>query len=168
MMEHKRSTVRPGPERSSARGVVAVELALLIIPLLVMLAAVTEFGRAIYQYNSLTKTVRDASRYLSIQNPADPNYPAAAARCLAVHGNTACTGEPLVPGLTTAMIAICNPVDASACPGDSYVAVETGYGTVNFVEVRIQGYQFQAFLPGMTQLTSIVFDDIGSTMRQVL
>lgn len=39
---------------------------------------------------------------------------------------------------------------------------------MNLVEVKVQGYQFQAFLPGMTQLTSIVFDDIGTTMRQVL
>lgn len=154
--------------RPKSRGVVAVELALLIIPLFILLAGVAEFGRALFQYNSLTKTVRDAARFLSIQNPSDPNYPAAAARCLAVHGNTTCTGNTLVPGLTTAMVVICNPVDSAACPGGSYVAVETGFGTMNLVEVKVQGYQFQAFLPGMTQLTSIVFDDIGTTMRQVL
>lgn len=161
-------TKAPCGRRQRSRGVAALEFAMLIIPLLILLAGVVEFGRLIFQYNTLTKTVRDSARYLSIQNPSDPNYPAAAARCLAVHGNPTCTGAPLVPGLTTAMVVICNPVDSSACPGEAYAAVETGHGTVNLVEVQVRGYQFQAYLPGMTNLTSIVFDDIGVTMRQVL
>lgn len=138
------------------------------MPLLILFAGGVEFGRLMFQYNTLAKTVRDSARFLSIQNPSDPNYPAATARCLAVHGNPTCTGDALVPGLTTAMVVICNPVDSTACPGESYAAVETGYGTVNLVEVRVTGYQIQAYLPGLTNLTSLVFGDIGVTMRQVL
>lgn len=163
------TTVRTG-HRCRHRGVAAVEFALLIIPLILLFAGVAEFGRALMQYNSLTKSVRDSARFLSIQNPANDNYPAAAARCLAVFGNRTCTGTPLVPGLTTAMVTICNPLTPAAdddCDGP-YNAVETGLGTINLVEVRIQGYNFQAFLPGLTQLNSFVFDDISTTMRQVL
>lgn len=157
-------------KRKSRRqtGVAAVELALLIVPLLIMSAGVLEIGRALYQYNSLTKSVRNASRFLSIQSPADADYPADTAKCLAVFGNSGCTGEPVAPGLTTAMIEICNPVDASACAGNSYSSVETGFGTINLVEVRIVGYPFKPFLPGLSSVAPVVFDNIGSTMRQVL
>lgn len=155
-------------DRRRHRGVAAVELALLIIPLILLFAGVAEFGRALMQYNSLTKAVRDSARFLSIQNPANADYPADEARCLAVFGNRACTGAALVPGLTTAMVIICNPVSASGCPGNTYSAVETGLGTINLVEVRIQGYNFQAFLPSLTGVNSFAFDDISITMRQVL
>jgi Flp pilus assembly protein TadG len=67
---------------------------------------VAEYGRALYQYNTLVKTVRDAARLLSQHNPLDAvSYSLAVndARCLAVHGNTGCTGPSLVSGLTSAM-----------------------------------------------------------------
>lgn len=59
------------PRRRGARGVAAVELALLLTPLLVMLFGVIELGRAIYSYNTLAKTVRDATRHLSQHGPGD-------------------------------------------------------------------------------------------------
>jgi hypothetical protein len=67
-----------------ARGVAAVEFAILLIPLLLMLCGVAEFGRAIYQYDALTKATRGATRYLSQFSPDDAGYPAAQAKCMAV------------------------------------------------------------------------------------
>ncbi|WP_438999322.1 TadE/TadG family type IV pilus assembly protein, partial [Variovorax beijingensis] len=46
------------------RGVALVELAL-ITPLLLLLTFITtEFGRAMYEYNLVVKSTRDAVRYL--------------------------------------------------------------------------------------------------------
>lgn len=155
-------------KRAAMRGVVAVEFALLLIPLLTLVFGVAEYGRALFQYNTITKTVRDAARFLTQQNPSDANYPLAEAKCLAVHGNTGCTGSPLVSGLTIAMVKVCNPVNASDCPGGNYAAVATGFGAINLVEVRIVGYTFTSFVPFVSGVSTIVFGDIHTTMRQVL
>jgi Flp pilus assembly protein TadG len=155
-------------KQASARGAVAVEFALLLIPLLTLVLGVTEYGRALFKYNTIAKTVRDSARFLTQQNPSDANYPLAKAKCLAAYGNPFCTGAPLVPGLTTDMVKVCNPVSAADCPGGSYAAVATGFGSINLVEVRVVGYTFTSFFPFVTGASSLLFDDIHTTMRQVL
>lgn len=156
-------------KRATTRGAAAVEFALLLIPLLTLVFGVIEYGRALHQYNSLAKTVRDSARFLSVENPSDASYPVAKARCLTVFGNTECTGAPLVSGLTTAMVKVCNPVDAKDCPGQNFAAVATSFGSINLVEVKIVGYPFTSLsLPFVPGLDSIVFGPIRSTMRQVL
>lgn len=156
-------------KRASMRGVAAVEFALLLIPLLILVFGVIEFGRALFQYNTLAKAVRDSARFLSVESPSDASYPVAKARCLTVFGNTECTGAPLVPGLTIAMVKVCHPVDASHCPGENFSAVATGFGSINLVTVKIVGYPFKSLsLPFVPGLDSIVFGPIHTTMRQVL
>lgn len=159
MMKHPSS-------RNRQRGVAAVEFGILVIPLLVMLLGLTEYGRAIYQYNTLTKAVRDATRLLTTVAPGNAW---SQATCLAVYGNMDCTGSPLIPGLTTAMVSIC---DASNCPG-SHALVATGQGAVNLVTVEVQGFQFQSLfnfeIAGLTiGAPNITFGAIGNTMRQAL
>jgi len=150
------------------RGLVAVEFALLIIPMLVMVFGITEFGRAMYQYNTLVKATRDAVRYLTTQAPGSGD---STAQCLAVYGNKTCgvAGAELVPGLTTAMVTIC---DASSCPATNS-SVATGAGVVNLVTVTIQGYQFQSLVSftigGLSVgLPNVTFGAVSTTMRQVL
>jgi len=156
--------------KTALRGAVAVEFALVLIPLLVLMMGVVEYGRALFQYNTLAKAVRDSARFLTSQNPADASYALAEAKCLTVYGNTGCTGAPLAPGLTEVMVKVCNSASpASAeCPAGSFNAVSTGLGSINLVEVRIVGYRFNSFLPFVPALNSIVFNDIRTTMRQVL
>lgn len=141
------------------QGAVAVELALLLIPLIVMAFGVAEFGRAIYEYNTLTKTVRDAARLLSQHNPSGPNYATVEdeAKCLAVHGTEDCTGSPLLSGLSTSMVQVSSP----AAPGSS----------INLVTVTVTGYTFNfIFNPlvffGNTD-TGISLGPIQATMRQL-
>ncbi|MDB5764988.1 MAG: TadE-like protein [Herminiimonas sp.] len=143
------------------RGVAAVELAILIVPLLVLTFGVTEFGRAIYQYNILAKATRDATRFLSAQGPGDPGD-VAAAQCLAVYGNRDCTGTVLVPSLTTAMVNVC---DSLGCPG-THQNQATGSGVINLVTVTITGYPFTSLVPFV--VPNITFGPISTTMRQVL
>ena len=47
---------------------------------------ITEFGRAIYQYNTLAKAARDATRYLSTRDATD-TAAKDVAKCFAVFGN---------------------------------------------------------------------------------
>lgn len=150
------------------RGVAAVEFAFLLIPLLLVLSGITEFGRAMYEYNTLVKCARDAARMLSSQAPTDPDYPALRTRatCLAVYGNTACSGAPLLPNLAESQVSICDPQSCAATQAN----VTTGTGTLNLVTVTIGGannpYVFNALAPFAA--LNFQFAPISATMRQVL
>src|SRR2546426_4881806 len=51
--------------RHKARGAAAVEFALLIIPLLMIVTGIIEFDRPFWYYDALVKGTRDGARYLS-------------------------------------------------------------------------------------------------------
>ncbi|OIR17584.1 TadE-like protein [mine drainage metagenome] len=59
----KNNNLRLGVVRH--RGAVAVEFALLLIPLLMIVTGIIEFGRAFWYYDALAKSTRDAARFLS-------------------------------------------------------------------------------------------------------
>ncbi|MBP0634437.1 MULTISPECIES: TadE/TadG family type IV pilus assembly protein [unclassified Cupriavidus] len=175
-MERCRQRRRSQHNRRNRRGVVAVEFAMVLVPLLLLVSGVAEYGRAIYQYNALTKATRDAARFLSQYAPSEPNYPVAQAKCMAVYGKTVCEGDVLVKGLSTSMVVVCDRVDASGCGGKQFANVpiyEDGdssgvqAGTINLVEVKISGY---AYSPIQTYIKvgNLAFSDIATVMRQVL
>lgn len=154
-------------------GVAMIELAIVLPLLLAICFGITEFGRAIYTYNTLAKSARDATRYLTTQTAGN----AAAwitARNLVAYGNPAGDGSPLVPGLSKAnmnsMITIC---DKSTCTAN----VNQGSNpAINTVTVTIAGYPFTPVIDilaftrfysgGTSSLKSIIFGDISVTMRQ--
>lgn len=158
------------PRRSGQRGVAAVEMAIILLPMLILCFGITELGRALYQYNGLVKATRGAARYLSQQNLASPPLGETAAdirlraRSLALCGNFVCADRPpLVPNLTLAMIDVCDPV---ACPG-THFNVSTGQGTLSLVSVTIGNgqsarYAFQSIVPWV--VPNITFSPVGITM----
>lgn len=137
------------------RGVAIVEFALILPFLLLLTFITTEFGRAIWEYNTLTKSVRDAARYLSIQTPGTH---IAEARNLMVYGNLKGTGTPLALGLSTSNVP--NPTWQTA--GSNPV--------INTVTVRISGYTFNSMFNSVYGLPfgAIKFSDITATMRSYL
>ena len=156
------------------RGVALVELALTLPLLLAICFGITEFGRAIYTYNTLAKSARDAARFLSMQ--ASGNATAwTTARNLVAYGNPAGTGSPLVPGLTSAnmvaKVAICDP---SNCPLTNFN--QGSNPAIDTVTVRITAYQFSPIIDvlaftrfytgGTGSITSITLGDISVTMRK--
>lgn len=154
------------PARQRQKGVAAIEFAILVPIMLLVVFGITEFGRAFYQYNSLAKSVRDGVRYLSMRAPGAGHDIAA---CLAVYGNQTCEGQVLAPGLTTSMVSVC---DAMNCPG-THSAVSTGTGVVNLVSLSISGFQFVSaisFQLGTVTIgaPSMTFSPISATMRQEL
>jgi len=87
------------------RGLAAVELALLLPTLLVTMYFTAEVGRALYQYNTLTKAVRDGAQYLArygmsagVLNPTDEQE--ARAQNLIVYGSAGAGATALLPGLS--------------------------------------------------------------------
>lgn len=149
------------PSGRNQGGVAAVEFAFMLMPLVLMIFGTTELGRAIYTYNTLDKTVRDAARHLSQHGPGDATIQAEA-RCLAVYGNTDCSGAVLAPGLTTGAVQIC---DALSCPG-THQNQSTGLGSVNLVTVGIQGYAYNSLVEFV--IPDMTFNNIAATLRAQL
>lgn len=157
-------------------GAAAVEFSLVLIPLLILAFGIVEYGRAIYHYDIVAKSVRAASRLVAAYDPSDSTSfsdAATQARCLAVFGKTTCdTGAtPLAPGLTTSHIKICTRSSVAQCPDLrttdlQNVTTGTGTGTIQLVVVRIDGYQFGFLgLPLTGAGTSLQFNTISSVMR---
>lgn len=136
-------------------GVVAVEFAILLIPMVLIVFGITELGRAFYQYNTLVKATRDAARYKSATNQGEKE---AEAKCLAVYGNDSCTGTPLVESLNTNMVTI-----------GYATAVPTGSGTINLVKVTIndpnatEKFKFVSLVNFV--IPDITFGPISTVMR---
>ena len=86
------------------RGASMAELAIMVPILILLLAAVADFGRFFQQYTTLAKSTRTAARYLS-NHPFPENQ--AAARNLVVCGKLTCAGgDELVPGFSAANVCI--------------------------------------------------------------
>jgi hypothetical protein len=134
------------------RGVAIIELALILPLLLLLTMTVTEFGRALYQYDLLTKSVRDAARYLSVQAPGTHTTEA---RNLVVYGNTAGSGTPLAAGLDLAQV-----------PTPTWQTAGTG-PFINTVTIRISGYTFRSMFASVFGINfgDLAFNDIAATMR---
>lgn len=147
------------------RGVAAVELGILIIPLMLIAFGITEFGRAFFQYNALVKGTRDAARFLSAVGPLDSADPAlnvfrAQAKCMVRYGNVDCSGALRVPLLTADMITIC---DLWLCP-DTHRDWPPPGGVLQLVTVTVSGYVFTPLAP-FVMPSSLTFNPISTTMR---
>jgi Flp pilus assembly protein TadG len=109
------------------RGIASVELAIALPVLLLLLTATVEVGRLLSEYDTLTKSVRNAARYLaanalggttgvvSITAPVQ-----SATRNLVVTGNVNGTGSALLPGLVIANVTVTDL-------GGGYVSVSAAY-----------------------------------------
>lgn len=147
------------PTSQKMRGVVAVELALLLIFLLVpLIFGIAELGRMLYQYNALTKAVRDGAKIVSLCSSVDPAFTAqyalakSRAKNLVVYGNIDGTGNPLVSGLEL------NDVDIG--PPNPPPPI----GAVKMVTVRVTGFSLGYMTGYFTG--PLTFGDISITMRQ--
>lgn len=109
MMRHRQHR----PASAAQRGAAVVELAIALPVLLFLMLAVTEVGRILFQYNTLTKANRDATRFLANNATLGSTdviliTPVVAQRTsnLAVYGNINGTGQPLLDGLSTGDVKV--------------------------------------------------------------
>jgi hypothetical protein len=146
--------------KTKQSGVALVEFAL-VLPLLLLITLITtEFGRALYQYNTLAKSVRDSVRYLSVQTPGTKIDEA---KNLVVFGSLSNTGTPLAFGLAKDKI----PDPIWQANGASPV--------INTVTIKIAGcanspppcYKFVPLMSSIfgVNFGTVNFADIKATMR---
>ncbi|MGZ5051780.1 MAG: TadE/TadG family type IV pilus assembly protein [Methylobacter sp.] len=92
------------------QGSSTVEFAIMLPLLILLVVMVAEFGIMFYRLNAVNKSVQIAARYLSdvSVNYSNNSADKANAKNLAVYGNVAGTGSPIVPNLSLADIAISN------------------------------------------------------------
>jgi hypothetical protein len=94
------------------RGLAAVEFVFVLPFLLLLMLVSAELGRAFYQYNTLTKTVRDGARYLADNSLIgttgiiDITDEESNTQNLVVYGNRLGNGQPLLPGLVPGDITV--------------------------------------------------------------
>jgi Flp pilus assembly protein TadG len=120
--------------RYRQRGIMTVEFILVAPFLMLLLVAISEFGHALYQYNTLTKSVRDGARYLaanavvgSTSTIVIDSTDITETANLVVYGNTAGSGSPKLPGLSVSDITISCLGGGTACPGVDHVVVAAHY-----------------------------------------
>ena len=141
------------------QGVALVEFAL-IVPLILIIVLVTaDVGRALYQYNRIVKSVRNASRYLTTQ-PPDDAVVAGRARKLVVYGNVGGTGNAIDPGVTESKILIPQSTFAGAAPNP----------VIRTVTITVTGYTFTPMISSFFghNFSTFTFSDISATMRHPL
>lgn len=136
------------------RGAAAVELALLLPMLGMLLAGIVDLGSALWQYHTAVKANRDAVRYLS-RTPEpwnDPTYQTQATN-LAKTGSLAAGGTPLA---TNIGVDFQYPVasGASAYNGSDRVII----GVVHFDYAPFTGF---GFLPVVTLRAAHIERHIG-------
>ncbi|MFN8006881.1 MAG: TadE family protein [Terriglobia bacterium] len=145
------------PIRSGGQAL--VEFAIVLPFLLLVMFGITEFGRAYYQYNTLSKAIRNGARYLSSNTYSSANL--TNTQNLVVYGNTAGSGPPMLPGLTPAMINITPSGGA------------TPYDEINppqYVNVAVNNYAFSSLVPGIISLNvtfspQVTFRYVGPNAR---
>ena len=141
-----------GARLSGEHGQSLLEFAI-TLPILLLLAAGTiEFGRAFYQYNTLSKAVREAARYMA-SKPYNSTERTNAAR-IAVYGNVTGTGTPILPGLTTSKIVV-TPRAGGTSETDP----------PHWVKVAVTNYTFQSMVPALVPI-NVTFTP-GVEMRYV-
>jgi Flp pilus assembly protein TadG len=145
------------------QGVALVEFALVLPLFLVLTLITTELGRALYQYNSMTKSVREAARYLSSRAAAaavsdKERAIVAEAKNIVVYGNPRGTGTALVPGITLSNV-----------PDPEWGTAGT-YPTFNTVTVTVQNYTFTPLFRNAfgVRFNTMTFSPIRATMRSPL
>ncbi len=136
-----------GGWRNPERGQAAVETALLLPVLLLLLFSAYQLGRAFYIYHTLHKAVRGGMQYLLRQptvNFCDLNDPVLLdAKNFIVYGNLQGSGSAVVTGLTPDMIQIlpergdplAGTVADCPCTGDGNCDPANGGRRPDFVTV---------------------------------
>jgi len=111
--------------RRGMHGVAAVEFALLLFLLLILVAGIVEFGRAFWYYDALTKATRDGARFLSMSRES----------------TTVALSEDIK---TDAITMVKNTVDMARVPGfvvaDVTVICDYDTGTGTGTDCATSGY----------------------------
>lgn len=135
---------RVRPSETPQGGQTLVEFALVVLIFLVVLFGIVEFSRALWTYNTIVQATRAGARFAVVEIPSVTNN---TVKNYVVYHNSAGTGNPVLPGLSTSNVTVTytridpdtgNPVEATLLP-DKYRSA--------YVQVGITGYTFNFIVP---------------------
>ncbi|GAB3100823.1 hypothetical protein GCM10027217_20450 [Pseudomaricurvus hydrocarbonicus] len=123
-----------------------VEITIVMPLLLLLLLAISEFGRVFYSYTTLNKSVQNGTRLLAstatpdttgnIQfNTTGPNGNAFKAGNLIVFGHVNGSGSPVLEGITTDDIAFSNPAA-------NLIRVDVGYTYIPMIGASLNPFGY--------------------------
>jgi Flp pilus assembly protein TadG len=156
--------LNPGQDASKQqRGFAIVEF-LVILPLsLLLLLGAAEVGRTLYQYNALTKAVRDGARYLATNAPLGStntivieSTDQAETENLVVYGNAIGAGTPLLPGLTIGDVTVGCLGGGMSCTGVEHIVVTARYAYQPMIGIALPGFGLGADISLNYTLSSTV------------
>jgi hypothetical protein len=143
------------------RGTAAVEFMIAVPLLLMLLIGVSEFGRLLFQYNTLTKSTRDAARYLSANARVGSTSVVvldgtdiSETQNLVVYGNTAGTGQELLPNLVPGNVSVSCFGGGTNCPGVDHVVVTAQYSYQPILGDLLPTFGLSADIPVNIVLTT--------------
>ncbi|WP_327437805.1 TadE family protein [Pseudomonas donghuensis] len=140
------------------RGLAMVEMVITLPLLLLMLFAIGEFGRMLFQYNSLMQASRDAGRFVAGQawnatlgKVEVSDTLRAQAQSVAVYGVPANpNGYPaVVPGLTTGKVSV-------TVVGTDHIQVSINYTFLPVIGSAIPAFYGQSEPLGLTLTSTVV------------
>ena len=145
------------------RGTMMVEFVIVAPILLLLMLGISEFGHALYQYNSLTKSVRDGARYLAKEATVGStdtilidSTDITQTENLVIYGNTTGIGAPKVPGLATSDVTVSCLGGGTACPGVEHVVVTAQWPYQSIMGAALPMFGFGADLSlGLTLNTTV-------------
>ena len=139
--------------RYRQRGVMSVEFIIVAPVILLLMLGISELGHAMYQYNTLTKAVRDGARYLSANATVGSTgtiiidaTDITETENLVVYGNAAGTGSPKVPSLAVNHITVSCLGGGTACPGVDHVVVAAQWPYQSIMGAALSMFGFGADL----------------------
>jgi Flp pilus assembly protein TadG len=133
------------------KGQSLVEMALVCLVFFFLLFAVLEFGRALWTYNTIVQSTREAARWavVNIQNASD-STDIDRTRNIIIYGYPDVSGgTPLLPGLPSATINVSiEPLQSDA----------SGTPITEKISVSVSNFQFQFLIPIAPTITLPAFE----------
>lgn len=113
------------------KGVAAVEFAIVISLLVLILGGIIEFGRVLWYYDALTKATRDGARFMSTVPNDTILTNITAAQNLVVNAASAANVAPVLTAASNVSVT-CEPDDCENGEAPEYVTVAITGFSVNF------------------------------------
>ena len=144
--------------RRQQAGAAMIEMVAVTPLLLLLLLGVSEFGKALIEYNTLNKSVREAARQVAktallgtTGTVSITDELLAEGQNLVVYGNIAGVGEPRLLGLTIDNVSV---IDA----GDNRVLIQANYPYIPLMGPVLEtfGYGNDPVTSGVTLTASVV------------
>ncbi|AEY01552.1 TadE family protein [Oceanimonas sp. GK1] len=134
------------------KGLAAVEATLVLPLMLLLMLAIGEFGRALYQYATLTQALRGGALSMDrmgtyVDNPITRAEKESAIKNIIVYGNAAGAGNPVLQGLSKDNVSFSGIYELPADSGNYYSDIGVSYSWQ-----PVFGSEFNTFVAGTISL----------------